>query len=465
MRLVRVIARPVILTAFVAGAAAASTSQAVPWRAPADKDVQQILDDRIARGGAVGLVVGMVDGGTPRVIAAGRRAAGQATVDADSVFEIGSVSKVFTTTLLAEMGVRGEVALDDPIRKYLPDSVTVPSRNGREITLLDLATSASGLPRLPSNLKPRDPANPYADYGVEELYAFLSGYTLPRDPGAAYEYSNLGMGLLGHVLALRGGTSYEALVTQRILNPLGMKDTRIVLTDAMRGRLATGHNSDLEPVKNWDLTALAGAGAWRSTANDMLRYLAAVVTPPSGPLGQAFRTAMEPRRPTMTAGLQIGLGWHVLERGARRIVWHNGQTGGYHAVVGVDPSSGANVLVLANSATNIDDIGLHLLDSSMPLKHPAPRRPTVDLDESVLERYVGTYELAPTFAVEVTRDGKALYVQATSQPKFRAYAASPSRFFLRVVEAEIEFTLDDAGTVTGLVLHQSGRSTPGRRVR
>jgi CubicO group peptidase (beta-lactamase class C family) len=464
MRPDRVIVRTAALSMLVGCVVAASTPQSSPWHASSDGDLLQILNERIARGAAVGLVVGALEGGKPRVVASGHRATGQpAAVEGDTVFEIGSVSKVFTTTLLAEMAAQGDVALEDPIRKFLPDSVKVPSRNGREITLLDLATATSGLPRLPNNMRPKDPTNPYADYDVENLHALLSGYTLPRDPGSSYEYSNLGMGLLGHVLALRGGASYEELVTERVLKPLGMTDTRIVMSDAMRARLAVGHGADLRPVSNWDLTALAGAGAWRSTANDMLRFLAAAVTPPQGSLGQAFRMAVEPRRQTSTVGLQIGLGWHILDRNQRRIVWHNGQTGGYHSFIGLDPATSAAIVVLGNAATNIDDIGFHLLDSKAPLRHPAPPRDEVAVEESVLERYVGRYELAPSFAIEVTRDGAALFVQATGQQKFRAYAASPTRFFLRVVEAEIEFTLDESGAVTGLVLHQGGRQTKGRR--
>ena len=155
-------------------------------------------------------------------------------LDGNTVFEMGSISKVFTGALLADMVARGEVKLDDPIAKYLPQTVKVPSRNGRQITLLDLATQSSGLPRLPSNMRPADFSNPYADYSVQQLYEFLSGYSLTRDPGQRYEYSNLGVGLLGHVLALRAGKSYEEILKERILDPLGMNDTRVDATPSMK---------------------------------------------------------------------------------------------------------------------------------------------------------------------------------------------------------------------------------------
>lgn len=425
--------------------------------------IRGILQQRIERGGAVGIVAGRITDGRTEVVAAGTSAAGAQPVDASTVFEIGSISKVFTTMLLADMVVRGEVSLEDPVSKYLPDSVRVPSRNGREITLLHLATASSGLPRLPTNMAPDDITNPYADYGVDELYAFLGSYTLPRDPGASYEYSNLGMGLLGHLLSLEAGKPYEALVIERILEPLAMTETRITPTPAMRERIAQGHSADLEPVANWTFDVIAPAGGWFSTVPDMLRFAAAALDPPAS-LARAFALAMEPRLETGTANVRIGLGWHVFEQNGTAITWHNGQTGGYHGFIGVDTERGTGAVVLANAATNIDDIGLHLLNPSNPVGHPPPPRATVDVPEDVLERYVGRYELAPQFHIEVTRENDVLYAQATNEPRFRLFAASPTRFFLRVVEAEIEFTVDAAGNVTGLVLHQGGRATPGRRL-
>lgn len=463
---VRASARKWAVAAALLAGAAAFTPALAQWTAPPDDTVMRILTERIERAAAVGLVAGFIEDGSPRIVASGHRA-GEASpeVDAATVFEIGSIAKVFTTTLLAEMVARGEVALEDPISRFLPPSVRAPSRDGSEITLLDLATATSGLPRLPAPFTPADVTNPYADYGVDDLYAFLSSYELPRDPGATYEYSNLGMGLLGHLLALRAGMSYEELVVQRILAPLGMQDTRIELTPTMRERLAPGHGADLAPAPNWDFAVLAGAGAWRSTADDMLRFVAAMLSPPAGALGEALAMAIEPRRPTGSAGLEIALGWHVLERADRRIVWHNGQTAGYHAFLGVDPESGANAVVLANAATDIDDIGLHVLDPTIPVRQVTAPAPTVAVDAAVLERYVGRYELAPEFAIDITREDDRLFAQATGQQRFSLFAASPTRFFLRAVEAEISFTMDENDDVTGLVLHQGGRETPGRRVR
>src|ERR1700752_999149 len=178
----------------------------VPARADVtDDQVKSILQERIEYAKkSVGIVVGLVDEKGVRVISVGKPSLdGKQALDGNSIFEIGSVTKVFTATLLADMVERGEVKLSDPISKYLPRTVKTPTRDGKEITLLDLATQTSGLPRLPTNFAPKDPRNPYADYSVDQLYAFLSGYTLTRGIGEKYDYSNVGVGLLGHILALR----------------------------------------------------------------------------------------------------------------------------------------------------------------------------------------------------------------------------------------------------------------------
>ena len=229
-------------------------------------EIREILATRIdQQKQAVGIVVGVIEPTGRRVVAYGNLAQGDPrTVDGDTIFEIGSVTKVFTSLLLADMVNRTEVALDDPAAKYLPESVKMPERTGKSITLHDLSTHSSGLPRLPGNMKPKDPRNPYADYSVDDLYQFLSGYELPRDPGSEFEYSNLGGGLLGHLLACRAGTEYESLIGGRITGPLSMPDTGITLSSSRQQRMAAGHTAMLAPAANWDLPTLAGAGALRS---------------------------------------------------------------------------------------------------------------------------------------------------------------------------------------------------------
>lgn len=245
----------------------------------------------------------------------------------------------------------------------------MPKRGGRQMTLQDLVTHTSGLPRLPSNLKPRRPANPYADYSVDQLYEFLSTYQLTRDIGSEYEYSNVGGGLLGHCLALRAGMEYEALVRARICEPLGMNSTCITLSLEMKARCATGHNVALESVPMWDFPSLAGAGALRSTADDLLIFLAANLAYTSSSLSQAMATQLRVRRPTHFPALDVAFGWHVLKRNGHELINHDGGTGGFRLFVGFDQENGTGIVALSNVATSpgVSDIGLHLLDSSIPL--------------------------------------------------------------------------------------------------
>jgi CubicO group peptidase (beta-lactamase class C family) len=280
------------------------------------------------------------------------------------------------------MARRGEVALTDPVSRYLPTGVTMPGRNGREITLADLSTHSSGLPRMPSNFKPKDSANPYVDYSVQQLYDFLSGHRLARDVGSQYEYSNLGAGLLGHVLSRRAGMSYEALLRSRILDPLGMSDTRISLTPEMKARLAVGHKETprttdnpfgLTPVPNWDIPTLAGAGALRSTANDMLTFLAANLGYVKTPLASAMADQIATRRPSDGSDFEVGYGWRIQTKYESTIVWHGGATGGYRCYIGFDPKARAGVIVLSNVLMPLmDDIGPHLLNPKYPLAKGSP---------------------------------------------------------------------------------------------
>lgn len=433
---------------------------------PSDDAIQAILNEQVTAKKTTGLVIGLLEpDGTRRIFTAGRSGNPSVGLNSKTVFEIGSITKVFTTELLAEMVSRGEVALNDPVQKYLPAGVTMPSRNGRQITLQDLATVNSGLPGMPSNFKPANMSNPYADYTVKEMYEFLSGYTLPRDIGSQYEYSNLGMGLLGHVLGLRLGKSYFEAIDERILQPLGMHDTRIDFNPSMRGRLAPGHSPAGAAVSNWDIPTLAGAGALRSTVDDMLLFLAANVSPASTPLGKVFSGTHAPLASTGSPAMSVGLGWHLLNRPAGPIVWHNGGTGGYRAFLGFDPATKAGVVLLTNSAITADDIGFHLIDPKFPLSKPPVVRTAIAVDPATLPQYVGTYAVTGDFTVAVTAEQGALWLEPTGQSKFKVAASAENEFFLNEADLVIHFIKDGSGTVTGLRLTQGGAVTPAKKIK
>lgn len=320
------------------------------WQPPDDAEIRRILKDRIeTQNQGVGIVVGVIDPAGRRIVAEGRRATDDnGALDGTTVFEIGSMTKVFTALLLAQMQGEGEVRLDQPVAELLPPDVTVPSRGRRQITLTDLATHTSALPGLPTNFAPADPDNPYADYTVEQLHDFLAGYALPYDIGRKHFYSNLGGGLLGYALARRAGSDYEAAVRARICGPMGLVDTVVTLNPALKARMAPGHNLAQEPSKNWDLPTLAGAGALRSTAGDMLTFLAQAMGLRPSPLRAALDTLLTVRRPA-GGPMEVALGWHVARAGRSEVIWHNGGTGGYRSFFGFDPVAKIGVVVLGFS--------------------------------------------------------------------------------------------------------------------
>ncbi|MGY3617763.1 serine hydrolase [Bradyrhizobium sp. USDA 10063] len=434
-----------------------------------DLDIRHILCDRIdAQAQSVGIVVGVIEASGRRIVAHGRLGKDDPRpLNGDTLFEIGSVTKVLTALILADMAQRGEVGLSDPVAKYLPSEVVVPARAGRSIALQDLATHTSGLPGMPDNFQPADPSNPYADYSVEQLYSFLSGHQLTRDVDSLYEYSNLGVGLLGHALAQRAGLDYETLVRARVLQPLGMTSTAISLSSELTSRLSRGHDHELDPVSNWDLTpAFAGAGALRSTANDLLNFLEAVLGYRQSPLASAMDSMLAVRRPMAMPASQSALGWVVMSRGDDELVWHGGGTGGYRSFVGFLRKARVGVVVLSNASTEIggDDIGYHLLDRTIPLQPPPKKRKVVEIDTTVLDGYVGRYRLGPDFIAIVTRFGDRLFVEATGQARCEIFPESERDFFYKIVDAQITFDVDERGMTTGLTLHQGGRDMTAPRI-
>jgi len=305
-----------------------------------------------------GVVVGVWRGGDEIALwHRGRLPAGER-----SIFEIGSITKVFTATLLADMAREGRLSVGDRVSAHLPPGVEMPSR-GREITLADLSSHRSGLPALPKGLlvpalttRRRDP---YADWDAARLEAAIPRTPPRREPEKRFRYSNYGVGLLGYVLARRAGTSYDELVRRRITHPLGLHDTGMTV-DA--GRLATPHGFRGREASHWHLDALAGAGALRSTATDLLGFLRLHADRSDDPLAAAARETQRPR--TKVGRGHIGLGWFISPPARRfpyELLLHEGGTGGFRAFAGLAPERELGVVVLTNQARSVGRIGLRLL--------------------------------------------------------------------------------------------------------
>jgi D-alanyl-D-alanine-carboxypeptidase/D-alanyl-D-alanine-endopeptidase len=455
---------PVVLTRRAEGAAVPPRVPRALRAAPVDADILAVLKSRIDAGRGVGIVVGVIDGqGHRRIVAYGASDHPDGKpVNGDTLFEIGSITKTFTSLLLTDAVRRGEVQLDDPLAKYLPSNIKVPSRSERQITLIDLATHTSGLPRMPGNFAPANAANPYADYSPDRLYAFLDGYQLPRDIGARWEYSNYGVALLGQALARRAGLDYPTMLHRRVLEPLGMTSTAIVLGGPLKARFATGHDAEQDPVSQWDLTGFAPAGGIRSSANDMLTLLAAEIGAKPSPLAGAMDDQLKVRRPNADLDSAQALGWAVDTYANGEIATHDGATGGFQSAVAFDKARKIAVVVLSNSAgVGMSDIAEYALGGAhpatlQPLPPKAATRKVIGVDSASLAAYVGAYRLAPTISLQLSVEGGRLYVQATGQEKRELNPVGVDTFVDAKIDVTVVFRRNLDGYLGGLVLYQEG---------
>lgn len=446
------------------------------WRLPSDAEIGKLIAARNAPRAGQGIAIGLLGPDGQRIVAGGTGAG--AGVDRGTLFEIGSITKVFTALILADMVNKGEVSLDDPAAKFLPSGHRMPEHGGRRITLRDLATHRSGLPRMADDMgSVDDPDGPFVGYTEAKLLAFLDHYQLTRDIGSQWEYSNLGAGLLGYLLARAAGTDYETLLRERITGPLDMNDTMITLSPSYAARLAPAFDGYMRPARPWDIWVLTGAGGIRSSAADMLTFAQAALDPKS-PIAPAMRTALSVRAPGLHERVEQALGWIVMHpEPGRELLLHDGGTGGFRSVLALEPAKGRAAVTLINSAVEpaATDLVLHILLGTpvaptppVPSAPPPPvKRTEISLPAAEFDRFVGRYRFEAGFVIAVTHEGGTLRVLregvagASALPIF---PEAPLAFFWKAVDAQIRFTTDASGEVAGAVLTQGGQSFTGRRV-
>jgi CubicO group peptidase (beta-lactamase class C family) len=321
--------------------------------------------------------------------------------------------------------------------------------------------------------------DPFAGYGEDKLLAFLDRYQLTRDIGAQWEYSNLGAGLLGYLLGRAAHSDYETLLKQRITGPLSMKDTLVALPPDKAARLAAPFDRYMRSGKPWNMDLFAAAGGIRSSAADMLIFAKAVLDPKS-PIAAAIKTTLSVRVPGQAPpAVDQALGWEVMRLPPdRELLAHGGQTGGFQTMLMLEPAKRRAVVALSNSqaAPGPDDIALHILTglpvAPTPPVPPVPPPPTkhteISLPAAELDKFVGRYDFGNGFTIAVTRDGATLRVLREGIPGAQAapvYPEAPLAFFWKVVDAQIRFTADASGAVTGTELKQGGATFTGKRVQ
>jgi len=321
-----------------------------------DKEVDTAAQAYISLLPTTGLSIGILVKGKMNYYGYGETAKGNGLLPNEhSIYEIGSISKTFTATLLAEAVEKGRVKLDDPVSKYFPDSIPALEYQAVPITLKMLSNHSSGIPRMPNNFHPSDNDNPYKDYSDQDLYRFYKTFKLDRKPGADYEYSNLAAATLGVILEKVYKKSYEDLFVETICNPLGMNETREFIRKNDSLRFVKGYSEEGKYNSQWDFKAMAAAGSIRSSLSDMLIYANAQLGKGPAELEKAIQLTHE--KTFSNGSVNTALGWHYIKPGKDEVIFHNGGTGGFRTYLAVNLEKKFAVVVLSNTAISVDEMG------------------------------------------------------------------------------------------------------------
>jgi serine-type D-Ala-D-Ala carboxypeptidase/endopeptidase len=384
--------------------------------------------------------------------------------DSGTVYEIGSITKTFTGILFADAIQSGQMSLDQPLQEALPSDIKLKVFHQQPIFLRHLSTHTSGLPRLPTNFLPKDPKNPYVDYSIDRMKAFLRNYQPKRAPQTKIDYSNLGMGLLGWVVAEKSKLPYQELVRQKVLLPLGMNRTSVELTSEMQQRYATPYDEAGQKTSAWEMPSLPGLGGLRSTVDDMLRYAQANLKPPSNALGEAIELAWTRHQlPLEENDFSMGLAWQIARDGTTR--FHAGGTGGFSSAIFLHRPTQMAVVVLGNKANpETGALAESIIQKLFGMKiEPRRFEKSLVVEASILDSYVGEYEFVPGLVLTVRRKEKELWVQLTGQPEIQLAANSKTAWKVRGVEAVLTFSVDHDGKCNEVDLFQNNVHQTARR--
>jgi D-alanyl-D-alanine-carboxypeptidase/D-alanyl-D-alanine-endopeptidase len=437
---------------------------------PSDGDIHRIIEQRVQAlagpEGGMGVVVGVLDERGRRVVAYGDTGgANRRPLTGDTVFEIASVTKVFTALLLADMVRTGDLALTDPAAKYLPQSKRL------SMTLVDLATHTAGLPFMPDNLAALlEP--PGARYSKNDLYGFIASRPLSNDIGSKWAYSNLDYWLLQEVIAARAGSDFGQVLQSRLLTPLGLRNTAATWSPELKARAAAGHDAVLQPAP--DIASLPvfnlmpAAGSMVSTANDLLKFLSMVMGYEDTKLAPSMAALLQTRR--SAGGHEQALGWWIIGTGEDAIVFHDGGSFGFSSSLAWQPQRRVGVVVLSNQTTGAVGVARHLLQPDLPLAQPKrARRTEITLDTAVLDRYVGRYDMQDEGVVVIGRQGTLLTIELPASwglPKLQLHAEKEREFFTTGLPLQATFEVDATGRVTGMLVHppRGQGAIPARRL-
>ncbi|ACT93034.1 serine hydrolase domain-containing protein [Dyadobacter fermentans] len=333
-----------------------------PMQDSLDHLIEQVIRPYIQQQNTCGLAIAVITkGGVRRFSYGSTSMESKLLPDPEmTLFEIGSVTKAFTALLLSMTVVSGKVNIDDPVSQFLPDSIPLLGYEQHPVTLKHLANHTSGLPRLPANIFTGavDPRDPYRHYRRDSLYQYLMHFKETQAPGKDFSYSNLGAGILGTVLENVWQKTFEELLIEKICRPLKMDHTTITLSKSDQKNFAVGYNENGLPTPLWDLGALKGSGAIRSSLNDMIRFTQAQLSA-SGSMASAARLMQKTTFESETH--QMGLGWRINADKNMAYFHHAGGTGGFRSFVGFDVQRQLGIVILSNAAQEVAPAGETIL--------------------------------------------------------------------------------------------------------
>ena len=375
---------------------------------------------------------------------------------ADSLFEIGPITQTFTALLLADAVLSGKVSTDTPIGEILGTLSVEP--NNPSITLLDLATHTSGLPRRPDNLRRHNQLDPYRYYDEAQLHSFLRNHQLIGAPGERFAYSSIGISLLGYLMTVVQGESYANLIRTKITDPLGMRSTFVDLNNESRRRVLPGHNNLYDRVPDWQLKSMVPSLGIYSSLDDMVTFVEANLAAPEGSLGERLALAKKSHRNTSQTGSSVGFGWMIREYDNQRVNWHNGIVAGHGGFVGYMDGFETGAVVLSNAVfSEIDVLGAHLLNSAVTLPEIA------DDEGGFFHDYLGIYHVKTTLSFKITADSQALYWQATDQPRSKLVSLSEDVFMITDSDIRVSFQRGKRGEVVALEILENDVALTGRK--
>lgn len=427
-------------------------------------DIKAEMQARVDYGYVPGMVLGVVDASGRSFHAVGSTSLEiPRTPDNKTLFEIGSISKVFTSTLLAAMVEAGEVTLDDPVSQWLPDHVRLPTHGEGPITLRHLATHYSGLPVNPDVVLTNSPLNPFSPFGSDDLYTYLGTLTLSEPPGSTFLYSNVGMGLLGHALSQGQDQTYGDLLRERVLQPLGMKDTALgEERPPLLPNRAAGYAGVVDRPP-FAIDVLAGAGGLLSNADDLFTFLEHALGIRSSPLSSALASTREVQQNLGVAGSDIGLGWFISRVGNRTITMHDGATMGQSALIALDHERQIGVVALSNARTHTYTSGLDLaLNVLIPARAFVNAPATIKPNPNPLLHRMGRYQHPDGWTLDVGMTRDHLTVSSDRIAYLTLYASSERRFHLYDAGVSVEITFLNqpfSNETTGLRWHQDDTTT------